>query len=49
MDFGIEKCVLLLMKSEKSEKTGGIELPNQERIRSLGEKENYKYFGILEA
>ena len=27
----------------------GIELPNQEKIRTLGEKENYKYLGILEA
>ena len=27
----------------------GIEVPNQERIRTLGEKENYKYLGILEA
>ena len=26
----------------------GIELPNQERIRTFGEKENYKYLGILE-
>ena len=29
--------------------TGGKELPNQEKIRMLGEKETYKYFGILEA
>ena len=27
--------------------TEGIELPNQEKIRMLGEKEIYKYFGIL--
>ena len=26
----------------------GIELPNQERIRMIGEKETYKYLGILE-
>ena len=25
-----------------------IELPNQERIKTFGEKENYKYLGILE-
>ena len=25
-----------------------IELPNQEKIRILGEKETYKYLGILE-
>ena len=27
----------------------GMELPNQEKIRILGKKETYKYFGILEA
>ena len=27
----------------------GIEMSNQERIRTLGEKENYKYLGILDA
>ena len=27
----------------------GIELPNQGRIRMLGEKVIYKYFGVLEA
>ena len=29
--------------------TEGIELPNQERIRMLREKETYKFLGILEA
>ena len=28
--------------------TERIELPNQEKIRMLGEKETYKYLGILE-
>ena len=42
------KCVKLIMKSRK--KTNNkTELPNQERIRALGEKENYEYKGILEA
>ena len=27
----------------------GIEITNQEKIRTFGEKETYKYFGILEA
>ena len=49
MEFGIEKCVLLIMKTRKRQITERIELPNQERIRMLGEKENYKYLGILEA
>ena len=29
--------------------TRGIELPNQDKIRTLREKETYKYLGILEA
>ena len=48
MEFGIEKCAMLIMKSVKRETTEGTELPNQERIRTLGEKENYKYLGIVE-
>ena len=35
------------MKKVKSEITEGTELPNQECIRTLGEKE--KYLGLLEA
>ena len=27
----------------------GMELPNQEKIRKLGEEETYKYLGIWEA
>ena len=49
MEFGIEKYVMLVMKSRKSHTTEGMELPNQDKIRSLGEKETYKYLGILEA
>ena len=37
------------IKSEKRQMTEGIELPNQEKIRTIGEKEIYKYLGILEA
>ena len=36
------------MKREKTETMEGMELPNQERIRMLGEKEKL-YLGILEA
>ena len=49
MEFDIEKCVMNVMKIRKWQITEGIELPNQERIRTFGEKENYKYLGILEA
>ena len=34
---------------EKREITEGIELPDQERIRTLGEKQSYKYLGTLES
>ena len=37
------------MKSGKRYVTDGMELPNQDKIRTLGEKETYKYLGILEA
>ena len=37
------------MKSSKRHLTDGMELPSQDKIRTLGEKETYKYLGILEA
>ena len=49
IEFGIEKCAMLVMKSGKQHLTDGIELPNQDMIRTLGEKEMYKYLGIFEA
>ena len=49
MEFGIEKCALLVMKSGKRNLTDGIELPNQDKIRTLAENETYKHLGILEA
>ena len=49
MEFGIEKCALLVMKSGKRHLTDGIELPNQDKIRTLAEIETNKYLGILEA
>ena len=49
MEFGIEKCAMLVMKISQRHLTGGTELPNQDKIRTLGEKETYKYLGILEA
>ena len=40
---------MLILKSEKRHMTEGMELPNQEKIKMLGEKEMYKYLGILKA
>ena len=49
MEFGIEKCALLVMKYGKQHLTDGIELPNQDKIRTLAENETYKYLRILVA
>ena len=49
MEFGIEKCVMLLMEKGKIVKSVGIELPGGKLIKSLQEGESYKYLGILEA
>ena len=49
MEFGIDKWVMLMMNTGKNETAKGIEQPNREEIRTFGEKENYKYLGILEA
>ena len=40
---------MLVMKRSKRHMTDGMELPNEDKIRTLGEKETYKYLGILKA
>ena len=49
MEFEIEKCAMLVMKSGKRQLTDGMEQPNQDKIETLAEKETYKYLGIVEA
>ena len=49
MEFGIEKCVMLVMKRGKRHLIDGMEQSNQDTIRTLGENETSKYLGILEA
>ena len=49
MEFGREKCAMLIRKSGKRYMTVGMELPNLDKIRMLGEEETNKYLGILEA
>ena len=49
MEFGIEKCAMLVMKSGKRQLTDGMELPNKDEIKTLAENETYEYLGILEA
>ena len=40
---------MLVMKRDKRHLTDGMELRSQDKIRTLEEKETYKYLGILEA
>ena len=49
MEFGIEKYAMLVMKSGKRHLTDRMELPSQEKITTIGEKETYKYLSILKA
>ena len=49
MEFGIEKCAMLVMNKGKIVKSVGMELPDGKVIKSLQKGESYKYLGILEA
>ena len=49
MEFGIEKCAMLVTKSGKRHMTERMKLPNHDRIRIIEENKTYKYLGILEA
>ena len=40
---------MVIMKNGKWKMTKVMELLNQEKIRTLREKESYRYLGILEA
>ena len=45
MEFGIEKCALLVMKSDKRHLSDGIKVPNQDKIRTLAENETLWILG----
>ena len=47
MEFGIKKCGVLVMKRGKIVECNGIQLPDEETIKSV-EENGYKYLGILE-
>ena len=49
MEFGIEKCAILVIEKGKIVKLVGIELPDGKVINSLQEGESHKYLGNLEA
>ena len=47
-EFGIQKLKMLITRCGKLQMTDRMKLSNQEKkIRTLGEKETFKYFGIL--
>ena len=48
MEFGIEKCALVIMKRGKLSSSNGIKLPHDDVIKALNAKEGYKYLGVLE-
>ena len=48
IEFGIEKCAMQIMKSGKRYITDGTKLTNQEKIRTVIEKETYVYLRTLE-
>ena len=49
MQFGINKCAVLIMKKGKMTKCEGIKMPYGSLIRNIDEGDIYKYLGILEA
>ena len=49
MEFGTEKCTMLVMEKGKIVKSAGTKLPDGKVIKSLQDGESYKYLGIFEA
>ena len=47
IELVIEKCAMFILRRGKREIIEAIELPNQERIKTLGKKENFMYLRIL--
>ena len=49
MQFGLDKCAILLMKRGKIEAgSGDMIMPNGGEIRAMGENSEYRYLGVLE-
>ena len=48
LEFGIQKCAMLILKRGKSVETEAIQLQDNNFIRSLEYAENYKYLGVLQ-
>ena len=47
MEFGIEKCAVLVMKSGKRQLIDGMELPNKDKIKNARRKRNLQILGHL--
>ena len=48
MHCGISKYAMLEMENVKVLQSEGIELPNEETIKSLNDEKGYKYLGVLQ-
>ena len=40
MEFGKEKCAKLVLKSDKRHLTDGMELPTEDKIKTLGKRKH---------
>ncbi len=49
MDFGIEKCAMVVMKSGKLVNYQNIQLCHETVIRNMDIDETYKYLGVEES
>ena len=49
MEFGIEKCGILVMKKGKYAKSNSVKLPNEKEIQEIDLEKGYKYLEVLEA
>ena len=49
MEFGIEKCAMLVLKRGQVATSNGIKLPDESVIKSVKDGESYKYLGMLQA
>ena len=43
MEFGLDKCAILIMKKGKTVEAEGVKFPDERKIRSLKEDESYIY------
>ena len=49
MEFGVEKCAMLVLKTDKIVESNGILLPNNDIIKSIHGENGYKYLRVLES